>query len=195
VDFISIKIKKRKMKKVLVLVALGVAMISCQETATAKKDDFKTGYIDTSVLLEKYEKFKDENEKFKVKTEELGRPLEAKGKQLQAEMTSFQKAAQANGQAWAQQKAGELQQREQALIQERNQIMAQIDTEGGALKDSLVNDVKKYIQAFGKKEKFDYIFTTSDAAPNVIYAKDSYNLTDKLLKQLNEEYKAIKEKK
>lgn len=194
-DFISIKINKRKMKKLLVLVALGVAMISCQETATAKKDDFKTGYIDTSVLLEKYEKFTDENEKFKVKTEELGRPIEAKGKQLQAEMASFEKAAQANGQAWAQQKAAQLQQREQVLVQERNQIMAQIETEGGALKDSLVNDVKKYIQAYGKKEGFDYIFTTSDAAPNVIYAKDSYNLTDKLLKQLNEEYKATKEKK
>lgn len=183
------------MKKLLVLAVLGVAMISCQETATAKKDDFKTGYIDTSVLLEKYEKFKDENEKFKVKTEELGRPLEAKGKQLQAEMASFQKAAQANGQAWAQQKAGELQQREQALMQERNQIMAQVETEGGSLKDSLVSDVKKYIQAYAKKEGFDYIFTTSDAAPNVIYAKDSYNLTEKLLKQLNDEYKITKEKK
>ena len=110
-------------------------------------------------------------------------------------MTSFQRAAQANGQAWAQQKAGELQQREQALMQERNQIMAQIETDGTALKDSLVKDVKKYIENYGKKEKFDYIFTTSDAAPNVIYAKDSYNLTDKLLKQLNEEYKATKEKK
>jgi outer membrane protein len=172
-----------------------MAMISCQETATAKKDEFKTGYIDTSVLLDKYEKFTDENEKFKVKTEELGRPLEAKGKQLQAEMASFQKAAQANGQAWAQQKAGELQQREQTLMQERNQILAQIETQGTALKDSLVNDLKKYIEVYGKKEGFDYIFTTSDAAPNVIYAKDSYNLTDKLLKLLNDEYKASKEKK
>jgi outer membrane protein len=192
VDFISIKIKKRKMKKLLVLAILSVAMISCQEAATSKKDDFKTGYIDTSVLLEKYEKFKDENEKFKVKTEELGRPLEAKGKQLQAEKESFQRNAQANGQAWAQQKYGELQQREQQIMQERDQILAKIDQEGATLKDSLVNDVKKYIQAFGKKEKFDYIFTTSDVAPNVIYAKDSYNLTDKLLKQLNEEYKAKK---
>ena len=194
-DFISIKINKEQMKKLLVLAVLSVAMISCQETATAKKDDFKTGYIDTSVLLEKYEKFKDENEKFKVKTEELGRPLEAKGKQLQAEKESFQRNAQANGQAWAQQKYGELQQREQMIMQERDQILAKIDQEGTVLKDSLVSNVKKYIQTYAKKEGFDYIFTTSDAAPNVIYAKDSYNLTDKLLKQLNEEYKATKEKK
>ena len=93
------------MKKLVSIVALSVALISCQETTTSKAD-FKTGYIDTSVLLEKYEKFKDENEKFKVKSEELGRPLEAKGRQLQAEKDAFQRNAQAKGQAWAQQKYG-----------------------------------------------------------------------------------------
>ncbi|MEY4836044.1 MAG: hypothetical protein RI980_2159, partial [Bacteroidota bacterium] len=82
------------MKKLVSMVALSVAFISCQETTTSKAD-FKTGYIDTSVLLEKYEKFKDENEKFKVKSEELGRPLEAKGRQLQAEKDAFQRNAQA----------------------------------------------------------------------------------------------------
>ena len=182
------------MKKVLSIVALSVALISCQETTT-KKEDFKTGFIDTSVLLKDYDKFKDENEKFKVKSEEIGRPLEAKGKQLQAEKDAFQRNAQANGQAWAQQKYGELQQREQQLMQERDQVLGQIQAEGGKLQDTLIKQVKKYIRDFGKKEKFDYIFTTSEDAPSVIYAKDSYNLTSKLLKELNEEYKTTKEKK
>jgi len=179
------------MKKML-LAAVAVSLFACQENATVSKADFKTGYIDTSVLLEKYEKFKDENDKFKVKSEELSRPLEAKGKQLQAEMANFQRAAQANGQAWAQQKAAELQQREQLLMQERDQILGQLEQDGTKMKDSLVKDIKKYIQDYGKKEGFDYIFTTSDLSVNVIYAKDSYNLTDKLLKKLNEEYKIAK---
>ena len=183
------------MKKLLVLAVLGAALISCQETTTAKKEDFKTGYIYTGVLLKDYEKFKDQNEKFKVKSEELGRPLEAKGRQLQAEKDAFQRNAQANGQAWAQQKYAELQQREQQILQERDQVLGKIQAEGSKLQDTLVQQVKKYIKDFGKKEKFDYIFTTSDEAPTVIYAKDSYNLTNKLLKQLNEEYKATKEKK
>jgi outer membrane protein len=194
VDFISIKININQMKKVLSIVALSVALISCQE-ATTKKEDFKTGFIDTSVLLKDYEKFKDENEKFKVKSEEIGRPLEAKGRQLQAEKDAFQRNAQANGQAWAQQKYGELQQREQVIMQERDKVLGQIQAEGGKLQDTLIKQVKKYIRDYGKKEKFDYIFTTSEDAPSVIYAKDSYNLTAKLLKQLNDEYKATKEKK
>ena len=73
--------------------------------------------------------------------------------------------------------------------------MGEIQAEGSKLQDTLVQQVKKYIKDFGKKEKFDYIFTTSEEAPTVIYAKDSHNLTNKLLKQLNEEYKATKEKK
>jgi len=182
------------MKKILSLCAFALVLISCQETTTSKAD-FKTGYIDTSVLLEKYEKFKDENEKFKVKSEELGRPLESKARQLQAEKDAFQRNAQVNGQAWAQQKYTELQQREQQILQERDQVLGKIQAEGGKLQDTLIKQVKKYIRDFGKKEKFDYIFTTSEDAPSVIYAKENYNLTDKILKQLNEEYKATAEKK
>lgn len=182
------------MKKLLSIVAVSVTLISCQQSTTSKAE-FKTGYIDTSVLLEKYEKFKDENEKFKVKSEEIGRPLETKGRQLQAEKDAFQRNAQVNGQAWAQQKYAELQQREQQILQERDQVLAQIQAEGGKLQDTLIIQVKKYIREFGKKQKFDYIFTTSDDMPTVIYGKDSYNLTDKLLKELNDQYKATNQKK
>ena len=88
-----------------------------------------------------------------------------------------------------------MQQREKHILQKRDQVLVQIQTEGGKLQDTLIKQVKKYIREFGKKQKFDYIFTTSEDAPSVIYAKDSYNLTDKLLKELNEQYKATKEKK
>ncbi|MEY2701705.1 OmpH family outer membrane protein [Flavobacterium sp. 20NA77.7] len=182
------------MKKILSLCAFALVLISCQETTTSKAD-FKTGYIDTSILLEKYNKFTDANEKFKVKSEEMGRPIQAKAQQLEAEMANFQRAAQVNGEAWAQQKYGELQQRQQALLAEREQILGKIDGEAGKLKDSLVKEVKKYIENYGKKEGYDYIFTTSEMSVNVIYAKESYNLTEKILKKLNEEYKATAEKK
>ena len=39
-------------------------MISCQENETVKKEDFKTGYIDSlSIVLKGYEKFKDKTMK------------------------------------------------------------------------------------------------------------------------------------
>ena len=45
------------MKKSLLILGLALALFSCNKTE--QKENFKTAYIDTSVLLEKYEKFKD----------------------------------------------------------------------------------------------------------------------------------------
>ena len=181
------------MKKTILLFAFAITLISCDKTTETK--EFKTAYIDTSKLLDESTEAKDIEEKFKDKSKVMGNQLEAEVTRWKSEAANFQKNAQANGQAWAQQKYGELQQREQQILQERDQVLAQIQTEGGKLQDTLIKQVKKYIREFGKKEKFDYIFTTSEDAPSVIYAKDSYNLTDKLLKELNEQYKATKEKK
>ena len=181
------------MKKVLVGIAMMVAIVSCNKTTEAK--DFKTAYIDTNKLLEESTEAKDIKAKYEAIAEEKGARLKVEVDKLEAEKNAFQANAQKNGQAWAQQKYGELQQREQQILQERDQVLAQIQTEGGKLQDTLIKQVKKYIKDFGKKEKFDYIFTTSEDAPSVIYAKDSYNLTDKLLKELNDQYKATKEKK
>ncbi len=180
------------MKKYVVAIC-ALFLFSCKdEKTTPKAEEFKTGYIDTSKLLEKYEKFKDENEKFKVKSEEQGRNVQSKATQLQAEMDNFQRNAQANGPQWAQQKAQELRQREQLILQERDKVFAQIDADGNKMKDTLVKQVKKYIQDYGKKEKYDYIFTTSDVNVTVIHAKEQYDLTDKMIKLLNEEYKKVK---
>ena len=181
------------MKKSLVIIAIAFSIISCNKTAEVATT--KTAYVDTSKLMIEYTEAKDIEAKYKAKSQEMGKELEIEIAKFKAEAGSFQKNAQMNGQAWAQQKGAELQQREQQILQERDQVLAQIQTEGGKLQDTLIKQVKKYIKDFGKKEKFDYIFTTSEDAPSVIYAKDSYNLTDKLLKELNDQYKSTKEKK
>ncbi|MEZ4854809.1 OmpH family outer membrane protein, partial [Flavobacterium sp.] len=152
------------------------------------KSEFKTAYIDTSVLMEKYEKFKDEDDKFKVKSQEMGRPLEAKLKAFQNEAANFQRNAQAKGMAWAQQKGAELQQREQQLAMEQDALLRQIQVESDSIRTDLINSVKDYIKEYGKKQGYDYIYGTGDAA-TVLYAKDSYDITEDILKMLNDDFK------
>lgn len=177
------------MKKSLLILGLALALFSCNKTE--EKESFKTAYIDTSVLMEKYEKFKDEDAKFKVKSQEMGRPLEAKLKAFQSEAANFQQNAQIKGMAWAQQKGAELQQREQQLAMEQDALLRQIQIESDSIRTGLVNDVKDYIKEYGKKQGYDYIYGTGDAA-TVLYAKDGYDITDEVLKQLNDEFNASK---
>ena len=178
------------MKKAILILGVALSILACNKNEE-KSDNVKTAYIDTSELIEKYEKFKDEDYKFKVKSQELGRPLEAKVKAFQNEAQSFQQNAQAKGPQWAQQKGAELQQREQQLGVEQNALLQQLQQEGAVLKDTLISEVKQFIKTYGKKKGYDYVYGTGDAA-TILYAKDQYDITKDVLKELNDSYNSTK---
>ncbi|WP_130734844.1 OmpH family outer membrane protein [Flavobacterium sp. J27] len=184
------------MKKALLILGVAIALISCDKKED-KKESFKTAYIDTAKLIQDYAKFKDEDEKFKVKSQEMGRPLEAKLKAFQTEASGFQRNAQIKGMAWAQQKGAELQQREQELSMEQDALLRQIQSESDSIRTTIVKELKDYIKSYGKKEGYDYIYGTGDAA-TILFAKDPYDITEVVLKKLNDEFNAkngISEKK
>jgi len=180
------------MKKALLILGIALATISCNKE-TASVEGAKTAYIDTSTLMEKYDKFKDEEEKFKVKSLEMGRPLETKLKNFQYEAQNFQSNAQVKGMAWAQQKGAELQRREQELQMEQNALLRQIQIESDSIRSEIVKSMKDFIKDYGKKNGYDYIYGTGDAA-TVLYAKEGYDITEEILKLLNEEFQSSKGK-
>ena len=175
------------MKKILLLVAISMSIISCNKTTEAK--EYKTAYIDTQKMMEDYTEAKELDEKYKTKGEVMGRELEVAAKNLKAEMNGFQQNAMAKGQAWAQQKGAELQQREQQLQYAQQAMMQQLQGESGKEMDTLVKSVKQLIKDYGKEKGYDYIYGTGDAA-TVLYAKDSYDITKDVVKMINDKYAA-----
>lgn len=178
------------MKKIVLLAAIAISVIACNKTPEGA--GFKTAYVDTAKMMEEYTEAKELDEKYKTKGEVMGRELEVAAKNLKAEMSGFQQNAMAKGQAWAQQKGAELQQREQQLSYAQQAMLQQLQQESGKEMDTLVKSVKQFIKDYGKKQGYDYIYGTGDAA-TVLYAKDSYDLTKEITKALNDNY-AGKEK-
>lgn len=175
------------MKKALLIIALSVSIVSCNKTAEVK--EVKTAYVDTSVLMKEYTEAKDLQAKYKAKSDEKGRELDAEIARFKQEASSFQSQAQANGQAWAQQKGAELQKREQQLNYAQQALSQQLQQESGVEMDTLVSGVKKFIKAYGKEKGYAYIYGTGDAA-SILYAEDKYDITKDIIKLLNEKYKA-----
>ena len=176
------------MKKSIVIIALAFSIFSCNKPAEGVKEA-KTAYIDTSKLLEEYTAAKDVQDKYKTKSEEMGRELEVEVAKFKADAASFQKNAQANGQAWAQQNGQALQRREQQLQYAQQAMVQQLQQEMGVEMDTLVSDVKKYIKTYGKDKGYDYIYGTGESA-TVLYAKDNYDITKEVIKLLNDKYTA-----
>jgi outer membrane protein len=139
--------------------------------------------------MEEYTEAKDLEAKFKTKSEVEARKFEVEEANFKAEVASFQKNAQANGQAWAQQKDAELQQRQQRLQYAAQSVGQKLQVESATEMDSLVKGVKTFIKAHGKEKGYDYIYGTGDAA-TVLYAKDQYDITKDVIKLLNDKYAA-----
>lgn len=175
------------MKKALVIIALSILVVSCGKTAEVK--EVKTAYVDTSVLMKEYTEAKDLEAKYKGQAEEKGRQLQAEIARFKQDAASFQSQAQANGQAWAQQRGAELQKREQQLGYAQQALSQQLQQESGVEMDSLVSGVKKFIKDYGKKNGYSYIYGTGDAA-SILYAEEKYDITKDIVKALNDKYKA-----
>ena len=179
------------MRKTVILLALAISIISCNKTSETK--EFKTAYIDTSKLMEESTEAKDIEAKYKDKSKVMGSQLEAEVARFKQEAVSFKQNAMANGQAWAQQKGAELQQREQELSYAQQGMLRQLQEESGTEMDTLVKTYKKIIKDFGKEKGYDYIYGTGDAQ-SILYAKDSYDLTKDVIKIVNDKYKSAAKK-
>jgi outer membrane protein len=179
---------KHKMKKSILIIALAISIVSCN-TKTTEVAAVKTAYVDTSKLLEEYTEAKDIEAKYKTKSDEMGKELENEVARFKYEASNFQKNAQLNGQAWAQQKGAELQKREQQLSYAQQALVRQLQEESGTEMDTLVKNVKKFIKEYGKEKGYDYIYGTGDAV-SILYAQDKYDITKEIVKLLNDKYKS-----
>ena len=174
------------MKKIIVTIALSVAIFSCNKASDAK--DFKTAFIDTSKLMEESTESKDIEAKYKAKAEVMDSKLKVEAEKFQAEAASFKQNAAANGQAWAQQKGAELQRRQQDLQNAQQGMLQQLQGESGQEMDSLVVRYKKVFTEYGKNKGYDYVFGSGEAA-NILYAKEQYDITKEIVKLVNDKYK------
>jgi len=177
------------MKKTIILVALAISIISCNKTTTSTKE-FKTAYIDTSKLMEESTEAKDIEAKYKDKAKVMGNQLEAEVARFKSEASSFKQNAQTKGEAWAQQKGSELQQREQQLNYAQQAMLQQLQQESGVEMDSLVKSYRKVIKEFGKEKGYDYVYGSGDSSPSILYAKDGYDITNDMIKKVNDLYKS-----
>jgi len=179
------------MKKVVVIAAVALAMFSCNKEQAPTAAGFKSAYVDTAVLVEKSDEMKDLRDKAKVKEEEMGRVLREEARQLQMDAASFEQEARVKGQQWAQLRGQQLQERERNLTVKQQQFQKDFSDEFGVKQDTMVSQIKKLIQDYGKKKGYDYVFNTSEAS-TILYSKDGYNITEEILKQMNDKYKADK---
>lgn len=166
--------------KNLILAVILFSAVGCQQD--------KIGYVEYVDLMDRYQEKIDIEARYKTKTEALNKKRDSISQAFQIEAQAFQTKAQNMNQKKAQEEYGVLQQRGQFMGQQLQQQEQQLQLEGQTEMDSLISKVKKEIEAYGKNNGFTYILTGGDGG-GVLYGTEAKDLTDEILKSLNEKYK------
>lgn len=181
------------MKKSLLIIGFALAVISCNKEAGTTAAGLKTAYVDTNKIVQDLEEFKELESQSKTKQEVMGRELETKVQQFKLDAASFQDEAKVKGMQWAQLKGQELQKREHELGMMQESMVKQLQDEFGVKNDTLISKIKKFVADYGKKNGYDYIYGSGDVV-SIMYAKEGYDITEKIVKELNDKYKGSAKK-
>ncbi|KAA1247358.1 OmpH family outer membrane protein [Aquimarina sp. RZ0] len=166
------------MKKCIWIAVALITMTSCNQQTE------KTGYVNNTKVVSDFNEMKSAQEKWTKKNAEVRAELEGKAKQFQAEVQGYQTIMKSMTKANREKKEQELMIMQQGLQREQQAKMQEIQEGSQAEIDSIISKVKKFVNEYGKKNGYTYIYGQTEAS-NLFYAKEELDLTDKIVSELN----------
>ncbi len=147
-------------------------------------------YIQMDSLVNGYDMFNDLKSEFESKVEAIQDDLRKKGNAFEKSATDFQnklnKGLLTRSQAETQQQA--LMQKEQDLRNLTQQKQMEMQEEEAVMLRRVMDAIQTYLNSYNQTHNYALILTTSAASSTVIVGNPSLDITNDVLKGLNEEY-------
>lgn len=167
------------MKK-LIFVACAILMAACQQN--------KIGFVDNNKLLEGYQEKIDVQAKYDTKTEAFNKKRDSIVQAIGLEEQALKNRLNTMSQKKANEEIALLQQKSNFIGQQLQQEFQGIQQTGQTELDSLVSKVKREIKVYGKANGYTFVLGGGDGG-SVLYGETAKDLTEDILKVLNDKYK------
>jgi len=165
------------MKNKVILSVLAFFVVFSLLAPCGYSKDEKIGYVDIRRTFYEYEKTKNLEGELNTatqKSQDQRTKMVEEITKMRDEMELLSGKAKEQKQAALEKKLGELQEFDrttrQTLLNRKNDMFREV-----------IEDIQKVVNEIGEKEGYDYVLD----ARNVMYAKEQYDLTDKVVKQIN----------
>jgi Skp family chaperone for outer membrane proteins len=164
------------LKKTVVLSVVGLLVLAMSAPAALCKE-MKIGYVDLRRAFYEYEKTQSLEDELTALTEESNEKRNAMIEEItilrdQAEMLEGQKKAEKEQELDT--KLTQLQEYDrntrQELLNKKNEMFRKV-----------IDDIQSIVQDMGEEGDYDYVLDSR----NIMYSPDKYDLTDKVLEELN----------
>lgn len=171
----------------------GNAADSAKTVSAASNIDYngQVVYVQIDSLMRGYGMAIDLQAAFATKSKKAQNELTSKGRSLEREMRDYQEKAQKGliTRFQAQDIETGLQKKQQSVLEYRDRMMQELGEEEAVMMNKISDAIMQYVKKYNAEKKYSMIISTQ-GANTVLIADPSLNITDELLKGLNEEYKA-----
>ncbi len=155
----------------------------------SNKGNISVAFLNNDSILSNYELVK-----------KMRADLQAKGTRLEGEVAAAQKAFEKDAAYFKEQVAkkaisdqsaqeiyGQLQQNQQKIYDLRDRYAAELQQSEMDMNVALLDSVMNFLNRYNEKYKFDYILGFTKGG-NILYANDTLDVTNDVIKELNLEY-------
>ncbi|MCK0130382.1 OmpH family outer membrane protein [Flavobacteriaceae bacterium F08102] len=172
------------MKKIFVLLTLGLSLLSCTQT--------KMAFIDVEEIMKEYKGTKEKEAEMKEKSDALRKELDSLASSWEEKARKYQQEMNALSAKTRAEREKVLMQEQQAINQRQQAIQQQVQSEGQAGLEEITNEIKDFLKTYANTNGIQVIFGTSVANGTIMYGDDAMDITDDVLVQLNKNYKSSK---
>ncbi len=161
-------------------------------TAAVAGKDPKTNqyaYVNVDSLLNNYDYFKVTRTQLEDRRKKLETEIAGRTRSLENEVVSAQRKANTMTLEQAQLTEQNLRRKEQELVRYQNDAARQLAEEEQKKNEELINNISLYLKKHTEDKPYKIVFGYSKGG-GILYATDSLDITQEVLKGLNQDYQA-----
>jgi len=147
----------------------------------------KTVYVDIGRLMQEYQGMKDARREFEKKSAQWQANVDTLVSEWQQELKSYEKERNSLTSKERELKEELLRNKQQQVSQYQEAIQMKAKEEEQKLTQTAVNRINEYLSEYGKEKGYMLILGATGTG-NIVYADKSKDITDEILKGLQEGY-------
>lgn len=144
----------------------------------------KIGYVDVSIIFEQYSAAKEAQQTYQKELEELNQKIADMEQAIQALADTLNYKRYYFSEERLKEKQQELEERKKQYIKFRQDAEAKVAQRNDELSKPIADAIKEAVRKVAQKEGFDLVLDSEGRI--VLYSKPELDLTDKVLKLLEE---------
>ncbi|HOW30103.1 MAG TPA: OmpH family outer membrane protein [Bacteroidales bacterium] len=149
----------------------------------------KVAFVNNDSILTHYDLVTKLSDELAGKTKRLEGEIAAKQKAFEKDAGYFQQQVEkkALSDQSAQEIYAQLQQNQQSILELRDRYAAELQQNQIDMNIVVLDSVMNFLKRYNDKYKFDYILGFTKGG-NILYANDTLDITNSVIKELNEQY-------